>query len=192
MDGTEAQRRRAVQSRRLPSARTGRALCVAGIALAGTLAGATLGWAGALDGPVRWQRYENDRFPFGLDLPVSVVLTHPPSDNNDGVTFSSRTGGRARGAAYGSYKDDETTLAGEAESSLADCADRSKVYRVVRLTFMVVSCRLKNGRIYYKKSVLAADDVLASFYVEYAEDEAARWGPLVDHMSKSFQGSAGR
>lgn len=125
--------------------------------------------------------YVNARFRFRVTWPARVLEARGESDNSDGQTF---IGEGAEFRVYGAYMVVHDTLREAYDAELAARGDTVQ-YRRLTATFFVVS-GVKDGRIYYRKVLVASGDRQLVLDAEYDEPRRTTYDPVVRDMARSL------
>lgn len=136
-----------------------------------------------------WKTYTNARFAYSVDVPLSGFEPLPPPDNGDGQAWASADG-LVEVSAYGSHWsatsesfDDYETL----RRSFILSDDAEITYKRVTNDWFVHSGHLKDGRIFYSKTVaLPGCDIAAHIYLVYPETLKSVMDGIVARMARSL------
>ena len=126
--------------------------------------------------------YSNARFGFSIRYPAGLLAPEPEADNGDGRVF---TGEGAEMRVYGSNLLLNETLLKEFNAVVAEYG-AGVAYRTYRRNWFVVSA-LKDGRIFYRKTIARANGTFVTFQIEYDEAKRAVYDAAVAKMVKSFK-----
>ena len=140
-------------------------------------------------GPHQWQTYANDRFGTVIDYPADLFSPLPPPTNNDGRRFTT-SDDRAGFYVFGQFNALGDSLQALYSADLAASVDEQVTYKKLQSGaqgggWFVVS-GYRGADIFYRKTLLTADDVLHRFEVRYRRDLKQAFDPIVARMTKSF------
>jgi hypothetical protein len=134
-----------------------------------------------------WRTYYNDRFGVTADYPADWKMA-PPPDNNDGRIFDSPDGA-AQVIINGSHVLDDPA---------DELAERAKGYDGETVTYVkkgsnwVVVSGVKDGRIFYRKSLLSCgNEVWNNVSIEYPAADKDKYDALVAHVAASLKSGPG-
>ncbi|KUM04537.1 hypothetical protein KIF53_05135 [Chromobacterium subtsugae] len=142
--------------------------------------------------PVRYETYENGRFPFSLPFPKGLLAPGEEADNGDGVRLVSPDKQTIM-TASGSNNAAETSLQeryrrdGHAQSESGE--PRKIVFKTIKKDWFVIS-GTEGDKIFYQKTYLV-DDQFMTFDIRYPASQRAKWDPIVAHISKQFKVAPG-
>ena len=145
-------------------------------------------------GPHQWQAYVNDRFGTAIDYPADLFLPLPPPTNNDGRGFTTPDD-RAGFYVFGQYNALGDSLEALYSADLAASADEQIAYKQIQSGaqgsgWFVIS-GYRGPDIFYRKTLLTADDVLHRFEVRYRRELKQAFDPIVGRMAESFAAEYG-
>ncbi|OHX13244.1 hypothetical protein [Chromobacterium sphagni] len=142
--------------------------------------------------PVRYETYENGRFPFSLPFPKGLLIAGEGSDNGDGMTFTSPDGQTVM-TASGINNVTEDTLQSEFHDDLKQSSEsgqpRKIAFKTIKKDWFVIS-GTEGDKIFYQKTYLV-DDQFMTFGIRYPTSQRAQWDPIVAHISKQFKVTPG-
>lgn len=133
--------------------------------------------------------YGNARFNFWVHLPAGLVAL-PPPDNADGQQWRSRDG-LVRVSAWGSLGPDVLDRANVPQwlnwtiRSIREQGGNVTYSKVFKDAF-VISGHLKNGDIYYQKTLLR-NGTAANVRLDYPVRQRATWDALVGPVAASLK-----
>lgn len=129
-----------------------------------------------------WERYTNPRFGVRVDYPAVFAVREPPPDNGDGQTFRTRRGEAELRVFGGNNIDDEN-----AARMMASRKQPDTHYSLERATkgWFVLSGR-RGTTITYLRCTLGPDSVFGCADLSYPANEAERWSPMVERISRSL------
>jgi hypothetical protein len=108
---------------------------------------------------VRYDRYVNVRFAFGISYPAGTLIPQGEADNGDGQKFLSRDGKTVM-LAYGYNNPGEYTLKSvfrdEVAGDKADSSRRTVTYKASKKNWFVVSA-IESDKVFYTKVIYKAD-----------------------------------
>ncbi|GAA0310075.1 hypothetical protein [Rhodovulum strictum] len=135
-----------------------------------------------------YARYVNSRFGTAIAYPASYFQPEPPPGNGDGRRFASADGS-AQFLVFAQFNVMGQTLGGLMQSD-EDALGRERIsYRATGEGWYVLS-GLTGERIFYRKILLTADDVIHVFEIVYPAQLKAEFDAVVSYMAKGF-GPAG-
>jgi len=133
-----------------------------------------------------WDRYDNARFDYGLDIPPDFTV-QGESDNDDGRTYAAR-GKPTYLLVWGGHLLDGF----EAEVAQRMAWDEEEAWNV---TYQATTPRwaswsaIKGFRILYQRLVLLCDGTsYAAFRAEYSVTDSAEMDPVIDRLVQSLRG----
>ena len=135
---------------------------------------------------VDWQRYQNARYAFGVDIPKSFLL-ELESDNADGTIYRSRDG-RAVMRAYGGNvmeADFETEVKAAMRFARKDGWNLS--YQRVTPDWAAYS-GVRNGEILYTRvTATCGGSQYVGFELLYPADQGGAYNAMVSHIEGSLK-----
>jgi hypothetical protein len=148
------------------------------LALADTPAAATCSAPGSIDCP-KYERFENHRFGFTVDVPT-FFTRRPPDADGRGQPFE--YGSKARVRAWAMYDNPPMTV----EQLYGDWTRRDGVtFKALAVNTWVVRVREGNGRLFYSRSILA-DGIISTIEVSYAAELGDAFEPILARMGASL------
>ncbi|NTG51693.1 hypothetical protein G6M04_30315 [Agrobacterium rhizogenes] len=156
-----------------------------------TLAGTCIGLLAAppalAAGEHDWRTYGNARFEFTMCFPGDLMTAEPESDNGDGRTFSTKDG--AQLLVWGTDNTRDLTpaqvLGDEVRRISREGGQIS--YKVAKPGWFALS-GAKGGNIFYQRAT--SNGVrFGSFRLTYPKGQAAKWTPIVAHLSQCLDGN---
>lgn len=139
--------------------------------------------AHAQDFDTGWRTYVNARFGVSVDYPDVFSQRETEPENGDGQAFHTPDN-RAKLKVYGSYNVNR--------QSPGDLLQAYKVggvnytYATASRSWFVLSGK-KAGTIGYMRCNLGPSDVVGCFDIEYPEQDAAKWAPVVERLGRSLK-----
>jgi hypothetical protein len=134
-----------------------------------------------------WRSYHNDRFGPTADYPAGWTMG-PEPENNDGRRFSSPDGD-AFVIISGNFAMDSRA---EEMARNAEPNEGETVTYSAKGNNWVVLSGTRDGRIFYKKSLLSCgDQVWNNLYIEYPAEDKVIYDKLVSHMAASLRPGEG-
>ena len=134
-----------------------------------------------------WDRYENGRFSFGIDIPPDF-RSLGESDNGDGQAFAIKGKPIALTVWGGNLLE---SFEGEVAQRMG--WDQDEAWNI---TYQATTPRwaswsaIKGARIVYQRIVLLCDGAsYAAFRAEYSVTDSAEMNPAVERMVQSLRGS---
>ena len=135
-----------------------------------------------------WQRYENARFGYVLEVPPGFVGQGEPA-NGDGQVFDGGPGRELR--AYGGFALGGFEREVLRRIELARDNGLAVTYEVVTPNWASYS-GTRGGRIVYARAIaICGGDALAMFELTYPSAERSRFDPLIDRLVGAFRGTGG-
>jgi len=141
-----------------------------------------------------WERYENARFGFRIELPLGQFAPETPSDNGDGISLS-EVGGQGQIDVFGSYNVDDSDLG--ALAALLENSERVRevTYRARGRSWLVLSGYYADQGagdiIFYAKFMFNADrSAVSALEVSYPRAEKDRYDAIVTRLEKSLSAPA--
>ncbi len=138
--------------------------------------------AAAATAQTDYRTYSNARFGYSVSYPSDLLAPAGEADNGDGQAF---TGDGAEMRVYGSNLLTNGTLLKEYNAVAAEHGP-SVTYRIYRKNFFVVSS-LRDGRIFYRKTIARPNGGFITFMIEYDESKRRTYDAAVTRMVKSFK-----
>ncbi|MBB6446745.1 tetratricopeptide (TPR) repeat protein [Bacillus benzoevorans] len=130
-----------------------------------------------------YQTYTNSRFGFSVQHPATFSMGEPPA-NNDGRKFSN---GEASIKAYASHInviEENETIETYYNQALGDTAGPIS-YQRLGDDWYVISYTNGGNTIYEKAKM--GKGIINTFIIEYPANKQSLYGPMVDHISKTFK-----
>jgi len=132
---------------------------------------------GSIDCP-SYQRYENRKFGFTVDVPT-FFTRRPPDADGRGQPFD--YGGKARVRAWAMYDNPPVTV----EQLYGDWTRRDGVtFKALAVNTWVVRVR-EGGRLFYSRSILA-DGIISTVEVSYSAEVADAFEPILARLGASL------
>lgn len=130
-----------------------------------------------------WTTYGNSRFEYFIDFPSDILTAQPEAENGDGRLFfdKSRT---TKMTVFASYNAMEKNFADFAKEERLKCKNKPS-YELKQADMFVISCKI-GSKILYQKSFYQ-NETFYNFYIEYPENQKAKWNTLITRISKSFK-----
>ena len=132
--------------------------------------------------------YYNSRFEYSIKYPTKVFVPQEPSWTGDGRIFLAQDGAEMR--VWGQYNFLFDTLK---KAYISDLKERGPgvTYKVLLSDSYVIS-GIKNGKVYYQKTILNGTEgdssaVFATFTIEYRKSDKALYDPIVTKIAASFK-----
>jgi hypothetical protein len=129
-----------------------------------------------------YETYSNARFDYSISYPSNLLAPQGEADNGDGQIFS---GDGAEMRVYGSNMLANETLFKEFNSVMKEYSS-GVTYRTYRKSFFVVSA-LRDGKIFYRKTIARPNGSFITFTIEYDESKRGVYDKAVSKMAKSFK-----
>jgi hypothetical protein len=139
---------------------------------------------------VKYDRYVNVRFAFGISYPVGILVPQGEADNGDGQRFLSKDG-KTSMLAYGYNNAADDTLnsifhdeiAGKKKSNQR----RAVTYKVLKKTWFVVSGTEEDMLFYTKVVYLKDKDQFINIRIAYPKSQRRFYDPIVSVVSNSMK-----
>jgi hypothetical protein len=135
-----------------------------------------------------WERYDNARFGYAIDIPPGFV-GDGESDNGDGQSFYDATGAKGLLLWGGS-------LMGDFEGEVASAIEYAQAENGWNITYEATTPRwasfsaLKGFRILYQRMILLCDgSSYAAFRAEYSVTDSAEMEPVVEKLVQTLKGN---
>lgn len=141
------------------------------------------GAAHAQDLDTGWRTYVNARFGVSVDYPDMFSVRDPEPDNGDGQAFRTPDGG-AKLTVYGSYNVNRQSARELMQAYKTDGVNYT--YSTATTNWFVLSGK-KAGKIGYMRCNLGPSDVVGCFDIEYPEQQAVKWAPIVERLGRSLK-----
>ncbi|HEX8288405.1 MAG TPA: hypothetical protein VF556_10435 [Pyrinomonadaceae bacterium] len=129
-----------------------------------------------------YKTYSNARFDYSISYPSNLLAPQGEADNGDGQIFS---GDGAEMRVYGSNMLANETLLKEFNSVMKEYGS-GVTYRTYRKNFFVISA-LRDGKIFYRKTIARPNGSFITFTIEYDESKRGVYDKAVSKMAKSFK-----
>jgi len=144
----------------------------------------------ATAGELKYERYVNVRFAFGISYPSGVLIPQGEADNGDGQEFLSKDG-KTIMLAYGYNNPENYTLKSVFRDEVVDRKEdsprRAVMYRVSKKNWFVVS-GIDNGKVFYTKVIYKEDkDQFINFRITYPNSQREFYDPVVSAISDSMK-----
>jgi len=136
-----------------------------------------------------YNTYNNLRFGYSIEYPISILYPQGESDNGDGQKFLSKASDVSL-TVYGTNNVLDQSLKNLylEESGVEANKNTSRVvtYKVLKNNWFVVS-GFNSGSVFYQKTIFN-NNQFKSFYFEYPESKKTIYDPMVKHIASSFKG----
>ncbi len=133
--------------------------------------------------------YSNVRYGYWVSYPDDALVAEPEADAGDGRAFHARHG-TAKMSVWATWNLHDNAVdqspRGVAREAAMDCANQALPYRVVKRTFVALSCVTPKGSVIYQKTLISKD-VLTSVRFEYPSAEKAHWDDVVKSVAATLQ-----
>jgi hypothetical protein len=139
--------------------------------------------ARAQDFGADWRTYANARFGVSVDYPDVFSVRDPESANGDGQVFRTPDG-ETKLAVYGSYNVNQQSASELLQAYRTNGVNYT--YSTAARDWFVLSGK-KAGTIGYMRCNLGPADIVGCFDIEYPAQEAAKWAPVVERLSRSLR-----
>jgi hypothetical protein len=141
---------------------------------------------------LKYDRYVNVRFAFGISYPTGVLIPQGEADNGDGQKFVSKDGKTVM-LAYGYNNPDpeDYTLRNVFRDELTGSKEGSRgrvvKYKVSKKTWFVVS-GIDRDTVFYTKVIYKADEYqFINFRITYPNSQREFYDPIVSTISDSMK-----
>ncbi len=134
----------------------------------------------------RWTTYGNARFEYTMCFPADLMTARPEAENGDGRAFAAKDG--ARMLVWGTYNTRDLTPRQVLNSEVKRVrGEGGQVGYTAAAGDWYVLSGTGRGDIFYQRGT--SNDVrFASFRLTYPKTLAAKWKPIVAHLSKCLDG----
>jgi hypothetical protein len=144
----------------------------------------------ATAGDLKYKRYINARFAYGISYPEKILIPQGEADNGDGQEFISKDQA-AKMVVYGSNNAVDDTLGGlfkeDIQSHTKESPDRVVTYKLLKKDWYVISGTEK-GRVFYKKTFYSLqDNQFIVFLLSYPESQRTLYDPITAEIGKSMR-----
>jgi len=137
---------------------------------------------------IKYARYMNARFAFGVSYPEGILIPQGEADNGDGQKFISKDG-KAIMLAYGYNNTEEFTLKTVFRGAIKNNSGLAGkvIYKKLKDNWFVVS-GIKGDTVFYTKVIYKSkDDQFIKFVMSYPESQRSLYDPIVAEVSKSLK-----
>ena len=139
---------------------------------------------------VKYGRYINVRFAYGISYPEGMLIPQGEADNGDGQKFISKDG-QVEMLAYGYNNPDEETLESvfkeASRSHTKNNPEREITYKIKKNIWFVVSGTDK-GKIFYKKVIYdVKDGQFINFEILYPKSLRTSYDSITGYIAKSMK-----
>ena len=133
-----------------------------------------------------WQRYQNPRYAFGIDIPANFFLLRE-SDNGDGAIFNSRDG-RVVMRAYGGHVV-EADFEAEVKAAMKSAKSDGWMLSYQRVTPDWASYSgSRNGQVLYTRAVATCGgSQYVGFELVYPVDQFKAYDAIIQHLIDSLK-----
>ena len=139
--------------------------------------------AHAQDLDMGWRTYVNARFGVSVEYPNVFSVRDPEPANGDGQVFRTPDGG-AKLTVYGSYNVKQQSTSELLQAYKTEGVDYT--YSTAARNWFVLSGK-RPGAIGYMRCNLGPSDVVGCFDLAYPAQEATKWAPIVERLSRSLR-----
>ncbi len=135
-----------------------------------------------------YDTYTNARFGYSIAYPSGILEPQEEAENGDGRVFLSADNS-VELRVWGQYNALFQTLKKAYQSDLKE-RGKGVTYKLLSKHSYVIS-GVKDGRIYYQKTMLSGKDgdagaIFCTFNIEYERSEKAKYDPIVRKIARSF------
>ena len=142
--------------------------------------------AGTAAAQVKYATYENTRFGFSIDYPLTLTM-QPAPFNNDGRAFVSKDKD-VEMVAWAHYNALFRSVQSEFDEELKSYGDSVTYKRMLKDSFVISGA--KDGRIFYQKTLyykFKLTDVFFIFQIDYPVEQRKLYDAAVERISRSFR-----
>ena len=134
-----------------------------------------------------WERYDNPRFAYAIDIPPGFSAVAEAENSDGGVSTSGD--GNAELRMWGAYlvdRDFKSDVSDRVQSDSSQGWDISYDRRTAKSASWSGS---KDGRIFYARAMTGCDDAVIYFRLEYDRSQLKAYDAIVGRMAKSLHGT---
>ena len=142
--------------------------------------------AGVAAAQVKYSNYENGRFGYSIEYPLTLAMQPPPM-NGDGRIFLSKNKD-VEMRVWGEYNALFRSVQQVFDEALETYGDGVTYKRKLKDSFVVSGT--KDGKIFYQKTLyhkFESTDVFFTFTIEYPLGQRKLYDAVVEKVSRSFR-----
>jgi len=154
--------------------------------IAVVLVGAGLAVAAMQASVADWNRYDNPRFSYAIDIPPGFSDVSEAQNSDGGVSNSAD--GKAELRVWGGYLVDRSFKSDVEERVQSDSSNGWNISYDRRAASAASWSGSKNGRVFYARAMTGCDDSAIYFRLEYEHSQLKVYDAIVSRLVKSLHG----